>query len=109
MSEVSKSENFSAFDNMKPHKQIQQPKSMLSEKELVPWTPILKDYSIEKVVGMGTFGVVAKGFSFYLNKNVAIKRIENFAKNEYHCLQLIREIQLLKELNEHPDGLKYVP
>lgn len=82
---------------------------MLSEKELVPWTPILKDYSIEKVVGMGTFGVVAKGFSFYLNKNVAIKRIENFAKNEYHCLQLIREIQLLKELNEHPDGLKYVP
>ena len=58
---------------------------------------------------MGTFGVVAKGFSFYLNKNVAIKRIENFAKNEYHCLQLIREIQLLKELNEHPDGLKYVP
>ena len=55
------------------------------EKELF-WKPMLDDYDIEKIVGTGTFGVVAKAYSKKLNKTVAIKRLENFANkntNEY--------------------------
>ena len=48
---------------------------------------------------MGTFVVVEKGINFYLNKNAAIKRIENFAKNKYHYFQLVIEIELLKVPN----------
>ena len=51
---------------------------------------------------MGTFVVVKKEFRFYLNKNAAIKRIENSAKNKYHYFQLVIEAELLKVTNEYP-------
>lgn len=42
-------------------------------------------------------------------KNVAIKRIALDKFWEYTIVQVIREIQLMKELNSLSDGNKYVP
>ena len=49
---------------------------------------ITKDgrYTIEKIIGKGSFGTVAKAFDKQLNHNVAIKKVVNFEKNEYSCL-----------------------
>ena len=61
---------------------------------------ITKDgrYTIEKIIGKGSFGTVAKAFDKQMNRNVAIKKVVNFEKNEYSCLQMLREIKLMKEL-----------
>lgn len=62
-----------------------------------------------RVIGSGTFGNVAKAYCQKRMKIVAIKRIALETFWEYTIVQVIREIQLMKELNARPDGKKYVP
>lgn len=42
---------------------------------------------------------------------VAIKLMQNFSKNDYECVKLLREIQLMKNLNklEHEGGFRFIP
>ena len=40
---------------------------------------------------------------------VAIKRLTNFSHHEYHSLQLLREVKLMKELQKRPGGDQFVP
>jgi len=42
-----------------------------------------RKYTVEKIIGSGSFGVVAKGYSYDLNCDVAIKKLGNFTAGEY--------------------------
>ena len=66
-------------------------------------------YAIEKIIGKGSFGTVAKAYDFLRQRHVAIKRLTNFSKNEYQTLQILREVKIMKALNSVSDGKKHVP
>ena len=42
-------------------------------------------------------------------KLVAIKRIADFDDWEYSMVQVLREVQLMRELNKIPGGNKFIP
>jgi len=56
-------------------------------------------YVIEKVVGKGSYGQVAKAIDLRSNKVVAIKRIQGVFKDATNCLRVLREIKLLHMLD----------
>lgn len=78
---------------------------------MVLWEPIISEgkYTIEKVVGRGAYGQVVKAFDYERQKYVAIKRMAEFASMEYQTLKVVREIKLMKQLNQQPDANKYIP
>jgi serine/threonine protein kinase len=86
-------------------------KSPLSKAQMKMWEPVTKDgqYSIQKIIGKGSFGIVAKAYDVRNQRYVAIKKLDKFSRSEYSSVQLVREIKLLKEFRKHPDGAKYVP
>ena len=53
--------------------------------------------------------MVAKGFCLRNKCDVAIKKIINFSNNEYDCRRVLREIQIMKKINEQPGGTRYIP
>ena len=59
-----------------------------------------KKYQILKIVGKGSYGNVAKARCLKSGKLVALKIMKNQTKNEYDLIKLLREIQLLRRLNE---------
>ena len=61
------------------------------------------------MIGEGTYGNVAKVYCSERQEFVAIKSITGFSKNNYSLLKVVREIQLMKELNKMPEGSKYIP
>lgn len=69
--------------------------------ELSDWEPLLKHnwYIVSKILGQGSFGMVAKGYCYRNKCDVAIKKIKNFAEDDYDCLRVLREIQIMKKLN----------
>ena len=73
--------------------------------------PIYKDgrYLPTYILGSGSFGTVAKAYCYKRKKTVAIKRIADFDIWEYKTVQVLREVQLMKELSARHDGSKYVP
>ena len=52
---------------------------------------------------------MAKALDTKTMRQVAIKRLVNFDHHEYHSLQLLREVKLMKEFQKQPGGTKYVP
>lgn len=54
---------------------------------------------MSKILGQGSFGMVAKGYCYRNKCDVAIKKIKNFAEDDYDCLRVLREIQIMKKLN----------
>ena len=77
------------------------PKCTLNLVEQKEWEPVIKDgkYSIHKIIGRGSYGNVAKALCLKTFQTVAIKRISNFVFADYPTLQVLREIQVMKELN----------
>ena len=62
-----------------------------------------------RVVGKGTFGTVVKAYCNKTKKIVAVKLIKDFDAWEYLTVQVIREVQLMKELSQKMDGDRFVP
>eukprot|EP01038_Epipyxis_sp_PR26KG_P004488 gene4488-6344_t len=67
-----------------------------------PWGPILPRYKVLSLIGKGSYGQVAKGWDWYDNKNVAIKRMGNVLNNPTDTIRVFREIRILRNLR-HPN------
>lgn len=64
------------------------------------WHQISKDYNLDGVLGHGSYGTVMKGVCKATGQHVAIKYIHGFSKWDYDCVKVIREIQLMRKLQE---------
>ena len=58
-------------------------------------------YIVEKVVGTGSYGSVAKAKCVKTGNKVAIKKMDNIFDDEIDCKRILREITLLRKL-KHP-------
>eukprot|EP01035_Chromulina_nebulosa_P035939 gene35939-48345_t len=56
-----------------------------------------------KILGLGTYGVVASAFDSIRNTEVAIKRVRPYAEDEVYAKQSLREIRCLSLLRSHPN------
>ena len=52
-----------------------------------------------EVLGKGSYGLVSKATCKKTGRTVAIKLMENQTSTEYDSIKLLREIQLMKQLN----------
>ena len=64
------------------------------------WNVIAKSYTLDGVLGQGSYGTVMKGVCKITGQVVAIKYISGFSKWDYDCVKVIREIQILRELSQ---------
>lgn len=65
-----------------------------------------KKYKLTEHLGKGSYGMVCKGVCLKTNKEVAIKIMNTGqTKMEYDVIKTLREIQLLKSLNDLSDSL----
>jgi len=60
-------------------------------------------YKFSSLLGLGSYGVVAIANDSINNKNVAVKRIRPYAKDELVAKYALREIKCLKLLKSHPN------
>jgi len=58
-------------------------------------------YTVEKIVGCGSYGSVAKCKCTKTGKKVAIKKMDGVFDDEIDCKRILREITLLRKL-KHP-------
>jgi len=58
-------------------------------------------YTVEKVVGSGSYGQVAKAKCVKTGQKVAIKKMDNIFDDEIDCKRILREVTLLRKL-KHP-------
>ncbi|EFC44001.1 predicted protein [Naegleria gruberi] len=57
-------------------------------------------YKLEKIIGRGSYGVVASALDTRTNERVAIKKISNiFQKNKDYQKRIVRELKILKHYN----------
>jgi len=70
---------------------------------------VLSSYKLDEFVSQGAYGAVYKATCIKNNRTVAIKMIGNFRDHEYHCVQVLREIQLMRALNAMQKGNGCVP
>ena len=61
---------------------------------------ILKKYEILEVLGKGSYGCVSKAMCLKTGRIVALKVMENQTNTEYDTIKLLREIQLMKRLQQ---------
>lgn len=61
---------------------------------------IQSKYELIEVIGRGSYGCVSKAKCNKTGKLVAIKIFEKHQNSEYDTLKLVREIMLIKKLNE---------
>lgn len=61
---------------------------------------IQSKYELLKVIGRGSYGCVSKAKCKDTGKFVAIKVFEKHSSSEYDTVKLVREIVLIKKLNE---------
>ncbi|TVU33498.1 hypothetical protein EJB05_25321, partial [Eragrostis curvula] len=59
-------------------------------------------YQIQKIIGKGSYGVVAAAVDNHTGKRVAIKKITNVFENVSYATHILREIKLLRLLR-HPN------
>ena len=64
------------------------------------WHQIAKSYTLEGVLGQGSYGTVLKGLCKSTGQHVAIKYIHGFSQWDYDCVKVIREIQILRKLQD---------
>ena len=75
------------------------------------WQTILDRYEIVSKLGEGSYGQVFRATCRTRGTSVAIKLVENFEQNDHACIKIIREIQLMRRLNElqQASGFTYFP
>jgi serine/threonine protein kinase len=56
-----------------------------------------------KILGVGSYGVVAAAFDSVRNTNLAIKRVRPYAEDEIYAKLSLRELRCLKLLGGHPN------
>eukprot|EP01036_Dinobryon_divergens_P053145 gene53145-71047_t len=56
-----------------------------------------------KILGVGSYGVVAAAFDSVRSINVAIKRVRPYAKDDLYAKISLRELRCLKLLGAHPN------
>jgi mitogen-activated protein kinase 1/3 len=67
------------------------------------WNNLLSIYHVSSLpLGEGAFGTVYAGNNKVTHARVAIKHIKNFIMDPGHIKQLVREVMLLRLLNNHP-------
>lgn len=54
------------------------------------------NYKLEKFLGEGSYGQVAKAIDLRTRKKVAIKKIEDVFEDVSDCKRFLREVRLLK-------------
>eukprot|EP00201_Polytomella_parva_P020388 CAMPEP_0175039326 /NCGR_PEP_ID=MMETSP0052_2-20121109/500_1 /TAXON_ID=51329 ORGANISM="Polytomella parva, Strain SAG 63-3" /NCGR_SAMPLE_ID=MMETSP0052_2 /ASSEMBLY_ACC=CAM_ASM_000194 /LENGTH=985 /DNA_ID=CAMNT_0016301123 /DNA_START=252 /DNA_END=3206 /DNA_ORIENTATION=- len=59
-----------------------------------------KNYTIQEIVGKGSYGVVCSAVDKAFGEEVAIKRIQNVFSNVNDSLRILREIKLLRLLKQ---------
>lgn len=69
----------------------------------VAFTIDKKRYKVNKLLGCGSFGVVAAGLDRKTGKNVAIKRISPFADEASDARHILREVVIMRLLRYHPN------
>ena len=67
------------------------------------WLEVLHEYSIIDKIGEGSFGTVFMAECKSSKQYVAIKHIKDFAKNEHDCMMVLREIQIMRQINKLSD------
>lgn len=62
-------------------------------------------YSLQdsKILGKGSFGVVATAYDAQLGISVAVKRVRPYANDDWDARHTLREIRLLRLLRNHPN------
>ena len=68
------------------------------------------DFTDCRILGIGTYGVVSKAKDTLTEQMVAIKRIRPYADDVWDARHTLREIRLMKLLNNHPNvcHIKYI-
>ncbi len=61
---------------------------------------IQKRYKVVEVIGKGSYGCVSKAVCRTTGRQVALKVMKNQTLTEYELIKLLREIQLMRQLNE---------
>ena len=62
-----------------------------------------KEYELNELIGNGSYGFVAKGMCKQTKRPVALKIMKNETKLEYEIIKLLREIKILRQLNNLSD------
>lgn len=75
-------------------------KTSCKSKRLHGWK-VGPHYKLEKFLGEGSYGQVARAVDLRTGNKVAIKKIEGVFDDVTDCKRFIREVRLLKELR-HP-------
>ena len=58
-------------------------------------------YTVERILGTGSYGCVCRAIQVSTGKMVAIKRVKNVFDDEVDCRRILREITLMRKLNHH--------
>ena len=61
------------------------------------------EYQVIKIIGQGSYGSVAEAIHTPTNRRVAIKRMDDIFGDSEDCKKMVREILLLKALNDNND------
>ena len=61
-----------------------------------------------KILGRGSFGVVATAIDCETGKQIAIKRIRPYANDDWDAKHTLREIKLLRLLGVHPNVCYFI-
>lgn len=61
------------------------------------------DLTNSKILGKGSFGVVATALDTKTGQTIAIKRIRPYSNDEWDARHTIREIRLMRLLKDHPN------
>ena len=68
--------------------------------------PLGKEYSIEKLIGTGSYGTVVLARHEPSGKKVAIKKLVNIFQYLEEARLVLREISILRELDNHSNVVK---
>lgn len=60
-------------------------------------------FPVKKILGLGSYGVVASAFDSVRSTEVAIKRVRPYAEDELYAKLSLRELRCLKLLGSHPN------
>lgn len=66
------------------------------------WKAAIENYDLIDMIGEGSYGEVCEGKCKVTGERVAIKYVKNIYENEYDCVKILREVQILRKLSAIP-------